>query len=194
MSTPTVLTQAGMAMITSDTDTTTVAEYSGKDGKYGFRSAGEVSFRVKGNQMMIAVPLEMLGIEGYKEINIQFKWADSTTKYDEMEDFYIDGDAAPLGRLNYTYQNYIPGVSEITYPNQPEDTTADTTVETEVEDTSVNTDVVTDADTSVAGDSEADTAIDSTTDKGCASAMGTMTVMTLMSVIALGAVCLKKKD
>ena len=55
------------------------------------------------------------------------------TSYDEMEDFYCDGDIAPLGRLNYVYQNYIPGVSEITYPEietEPE-TEAPTQPETE---------------------------------------------------------------
>ena len=50
---------------------------------------------------------------------MEFKWADSETVYNEMEDFYCDGDAAPLGRMNYVYQNYIPGVSEISYP-EPE--------------------------------------------------------------------------
>ena len=55
--------------------------------------------------------MEMLGIEYYNQLCMQFKWADSDTLLDEMADFYIDGDAAPLGRLNYVYQNYIPGVS-----------------------------------------------------------------------------------
>ena len=181
-----------------DAFTTTVAKYNGTDGAYGFESVGEVSYRAKGNQLMIQIPLEMLGYSDYEQIYFEFKWADSTSKINTMEQFYTDGDCAPLGRLNYIYQNYIPGVSEITYPEKPEDTTADTTVDTETADTSADTeatvdssaDVVTDADTSVAGDSEADT----TDNKGCASAMGTMTVMTLMSVIALGAVCLKKKD
>ena len=106
-----------------DADTTTVAKYNGNE----FETLGEVSYRVEGNQMMIAVPLEMLGIEGYKEINLEFKWADSETVYDEMEDFYCDGDIAPLGRLNYIYQNYIPGVSQITYPEG--ETVASTTSE-----------------------------------------------------------------
>ena len=91
--------------------TTTVAKYTGTDGAYAFDECGTVSYRVKGNQMMIAVPMEMLGVEFYNQISMQFKWADSDTLLDEMADFYIDGDAAPLGRLNYVYQNYIPGVS-----------------------------------------------------------------------------------
>ena len=113
--------------------TTTVAKYNGTDGAFSFETVGEVSYRAKDNEMMIAVPLSLLGIEGYKEIDIEFKWADSETVYDEMEDFYCGGDVAPLGRLNYVYQNYIPGVSQITYPEpetQPE-TEAPTDPETE---------------------------------------------------------------
>jgi hypothetical protein len=104
--------------------TTTVAKYNGEGGAFSFETVGEVSYRVKDNEMMIVVPLELLGIEGYKEINVEFKIADSETVYDEMEDFYCDGDIAPLGRLNYIYQNYIPGVSEISYETDAPETTA----------------------------------------------------------------------
>ena len=60
--------------------------------------------------MMIEVPLSMLGITNYKEIYVEFKWADADqkTKYTKIEDFYLYGDVAPLGRLNWIYQNYIP--------------------------------------------------------------------------------------
>ena len=126
-----------------DAFTTTVAKYNGADGKFGFESVGEVSYRVKDNEMMIAVPLEMLGIEGYKEIKVEFKWADSETSYDEMEDFYCDGDIAPLGRLNYVYQNYIPGVSQITYPEK--ETEPETETPTEPETQAPGTEAPTDA-------------------------------------------------
>jgi hypothetical protein len=85
----------------------------------------------------------MLGIEGYKEIKVEFKWADSETSYDEMEDFYCDGDIAPLGRLNYVYQNYIPGVSEITYPEK--ETEPETEAPTEPETQAPATEAPTDA-------------------------------------------------
>ena len=113
-----------------DAFTTTVAKYNGTGNTYSFTSVGEVSYRVKGNEMMIAVPLSMLGIENYKAINLEFKWADSLTSYDEMEDFYCDGDVAPLGRLNYTYQKYIPGVND---PELDTDIEIDTETETETE-------------------------------------------------------------
>ncbi len=211
---------------------TTVAEYIGRDNKYTFRNIGEVTYQVSGNKMMIAVPLSMVALDNYKEINIQFKWADSTTTYNEMEDFYIDGDAAPLGRLNYIYQNYIPGESVITYPGQPE-TEASTVIaaDTQPDDPMVETDTAGDAETSVDTDGEdkpveantdttmdtdadegtqanIDTTVDGTsdidntenmtddegdTDSGCSSVVA-LTSMTMMGMIALGAICLKKKD
>ena len=168
-----------------DTFTTTVAKYASELGLFKFEEIGEVSYRVKGNQMMITVPMEMLGIEGYKEINFQFKWADSKTTYDEMEDFYIDGDCAPLGRLNYVYQNYIPGVSEITYP-QTEETTVETETPTEPEDTDTPaTDV---SATEAPAESETQPAED-----GCASVMS-LSAIALMGVIALGGVMLRKRE
>ena len=58
--------------------------------------------------MMISVPLEALGITDYSKIYVEFKWVDSKVPVDTMERFYTSGDAAPLGRLNWIYQNYIP--------------------------------------------------------------------------------------
>ena len=101
-------------------NTTTVAKYSGRADAYSFKEVGEVSYRVEGNEMMVAVPQSMIGCDGYLELCMQFKWADSETSIDEMEDFYCDGDAAPLGRMNFVYQNYIPGVTEVKYPWETE--------------------------------------------------------------------------
>ncbi|MBE6649462.1 MAG: hypothetical protein E7614_08110 [Ruminococcaceae bacterium] len=83
---------------------TTVAKNTA-DGKFAFESVGEVEYQIKDNKMMIAVPLEMLNIEDYGNINIQFKWADSNEKITTMEGFYEFGDVAPLGRLNWIYRN-----------------------------------------------------------------------------------------
>ena len=92
---------------TKELDTTTVARYCGTDGSYAFEVIGEVSYRVEGNRMMISVPMEMLGISNPNGIKFEFKWADSRSLITTMEQFYTDGDAAPLGRLNYVYQNCI---------------------------------------------------------------------------------------
>ncbi len=88
---------------------TSVAKYDGDSNSYSFKVIGNVNYTVSGNEMMISVPLEMLGINNYNEICIEFKWfdADSGVYVNEMEDFYTYGDAAPLGRLNYVYQNCL---------------------------------------------------------------------------------------
>ncbi len=89
---------------------TTVASCTSNSGVLELNPIGKVTYRVEGAEMMIEVPLSMLGIKDYKQIYLEFKWADAdqNTKYTTMEDFYLYGDIAPLGRLNWIYQNYIP--------------------------------------------------------------------------------------
>ena len=173
-----------------DTFTTTVAKYNGTDGKYGFESVGEVSYRVKNNEMMIEVPLSLLGIEYYKAINIEFKWADSETVYDEMEDFYCDGDIAPLGRLNYIYQNYIPGV------NDPEpETTAPETTEAPTEPVTEPTTETTAQAPATEAPSESVT--ESVTDDekdGCGAIVGTAALLAMIALAGTALVCRKKED
>ncbi len=120
--------------------TTTVAKYCGKDGEFAFEKVGEIPYTLDKKQLMLSVPLEMLGIENSRAIEINFKWADSKKTYGTMEDFYIDGDAAPLGRLNFVYQNYLEGKSDITPEPEtdaqtpaPTESAADTPKESESE-------------------------------------------------------------
>ena len=101
-----------------DNFTTTLARYNGTDGAYSFEIVDEISYRAKGNQMMIAVPLEMLGITNPSGIKFDFKWVDSDSKMTTMEQFYTEGDTAPLGRLNYTFQNCLdPDTAEQYVPS-----------------------------------------------------------------------------
>ncbi len=89
---------------------TEIAACSSDGGKLVTSKVGEVSYLVNGCEMMICVPLDLLGIDDYEKIYVEFKWADADrgTKFSTMEDFYCYGDVAPLGRLNWIYQNYIP--------------------------------------------------------------------------------------
>ncbi len=179
-----------------DAFTTTVAKYNGDGNTFSFEEIGDVSYRAKSNEMMIAVPLSMLGIENYYEIEIEFKWADSETNYDEMEDFYCDGDVAPLGRLNYVYQNYIEGKSVPPVEETEPDTTPETPAESETE-----------AETPVESETEAETPADTTPEtpadttpvtepadkEGCASVVVGASAAALMSLVA-AAFVLRKKD
>ncbi len=159
-----------------DAFTTTLAKYSGKDGAYGFEDAGEISYRVKGNEMMISVPLELLGVTDYRQISLDFKWVDSTSHITSMEQFYTDGDCMPLGRMNYLYQTYIPGES-IFDSLSGDETTEETTPEADGEATETT---VTEADT-VASD-----------ESGCASSLSSL--LPLLAVVALGTRIIRKKE
>lgn len=87
---------------------TSIAKCSSKNGELKCTEICEVNFRIIGNEMMISVPLKTLGIYDYNKIYLEFKWADAKgIGYRKMEDFYIYGDVAPLGRLNWIYRNYI---------------------------------------------------------------------------------------
>ena len=105
-----------------DEFTTTVARYNGTDNAFSYEVIGEVSYRVKGNQMMIAVPLDMLGVQHPDYMNFHFKWVDSDSRITTMEQFYTEGDVAPLGRLNYVFNTVMPG----SVPPAEEDTEAPT--------------------------------------------------------------------
>ena len=160
-----------------DDFTTTVAKYNGTDGAYGFEAVGDVSYRVQGTEMMIEIPLSLLDIEGYMEINFEFKWADSRTLYDEMEDFYCDGDSAPLGRMNYVFQNYIPGVTHVTYPDP----------ETEAPETQAP--AITE---SLVSDTDPATQTDASASQGCGSVMGISLISVMLSLTA-AILCVSKK-
>ena len=109
-----------------DEFTTTVAKYNGEGNAFSFEVIGEVSYRVKGNQMMIAVPLELLDVEHCDYMNFHFKWVDSDSKMTTMEQFYTEGDVAPLGRLNYIFNTVMPGsVPPEEVETQPETETAE---------------------------------------------------------------------
>ena len=125
-----------------------MAKYNGTENAFSFEVIGEVSYRVKGNRMMISVPLELLGVEHCDYMNFNFKWVDSDSKITTMEQFYTEGDVAPLGRMNYVFNTVMPGstppseeeteaptetAGDVTEGTVPEDTTApaveDTTAE-----------------------------------------------------------------
>lgn len=170
-----------------DAFTTTLAKYNGQDGAYSFETAGEISYRAKGNEIMISVPLELLGITDYRQISLDFKWVDSTSQITTMEQFYTDGDCMPLGRMNYIYQTYIPGESvfeEIPGETDSEtDVVSDTEPETAPESPS---ETVAEQGTASATDTTADNS-----DSGCASALPFL--CPLLAVAAMGAWIVQKR-
>lgn len=71
-------------------------------GGYVWKEAGQAKFVVKGNTMQVAVPLAALGMKA-GHVSFEFKVADNVTGYSDIMDYYITGDSAPIGRLNFSY-------------------------------------------------------------------------------------------
>jgi hypothetical protein len=64
----------------------------------------QVGFRVQGNELMLAVPRRVLGLNGANSrVRFEFKWADNIQNDDSMDEFTVNGDSAPNGRFNYLY-------------------------------------------------------------------------------------------
>lgn len=68
-----------------------------------WEKCGDAEFSVDGKCMEIAVPRSSLGLSKKDRIALEFKWADNMKSEGDIYDFYISGDAAPLGRFNYLY-------------------------------------------------------------------------------------------
>ena len=160
-----------------DEFTTTVAKYNGTDGAFSFEVIGEVSYRAKGNQMMIAVPLELLGVTHCDYMNFNFKWVDSDSRITTMEQFYTEGDVAPLGRLNYVFNTVMPGTTPPAEEETgtPTESVGDVTEGTAPEDTTAS---------DVSSESETQPG-----KKGCGASLSAAAVLTA----AAAAVCLSKK-
>jgi hypothetical protein len=71
-------------------------------GGYQWQSVGKAEYSVKGNLMQVAIPLSALGLTA-EHCAFEFKIADHVTHCDDIMDYYVSGDSAPIGRLSYSY-------------------------------------------------------------------------------------------
>lgn len=71
-------------------------------GGYNWANAGNAQYKVFGNVMVVTVPLSALNLTADK-CYIRFKVTDNVTKPDDIMDYYVSGDCAPIGRLSYSY-------------------------------------------------------------------------------------------
>ena len=86
---------------------------------YGWEKCAEVSYKISGNQMEIAVPKSVLGVENSR-VNLEFKWMDNVISNDNpdiMDAFTREGDAAPGSRFNYVFKT----TEDIAYPTVPDE-------------------------------------------------------------------------
>ncbi len=73
-----------------------------QDG-WNWSEIGKVAFRVKGDQMELAIPRTRLNLPSDAPLDFEFKWIDNVPGSGDIMDFYSHGDVAPSGRFNYRY-------------------------------------------------------------------------------------------
>lgn len=76
-------------------------------------------FSVSGNQMMVAVPRALLGIDSHARID--FKWIDGWRADGEPLDYYQYGDAMPSGRFSFSYSDLDEGPAAAVEPPDGDD-------------------------------------------------------------------------
>ena len=81
-----------------DRTTTTLVK-----GEFEGETVGEISYLCENDQMHRAIPRKMLGLED-GSFELMFKWGDSTEKFTCVENFYENGNVAPLGRVYYPFK------------------------------------------------------------------------------------------
>ena len=71
---------------------------------WNWEKTAELSYRVEGDEMVIAVPLSALKIDNPKNFALDFKWIDNAVSEGDIQECLSDGDAAPNGRFRYRYE------------------------------------------------------------------------------------------
>lgn len=71
-------------------------------GGFNWTKVGDAEYKVYGNIILYKIPLATLGLTA-DDCYIHFKVADNLQKPDDIMDYYISGDVAPIGRMSYSY-------------------------------------------------------------------------------------------
>lgn len=83
----------------ADANTAFVEKY--ENGKW--EKIGKAQMKCEGKNLVLSVDRKTLGIENDADAKLEFKWADNIAS-DDIMDFYVNGDSAPRGRLNYLFE------------------------------------------------------------------------------------------
>jgi len=67
-----------------------------------WETVAECEYSYSGNQMHIAVPIDVLDLEA--KPSFYFHWMDNSQTLDNISEFFINGDSAPERRYNYSYK------------------------------------------------------------------------------------------
>lgn len=79
---------------------TSKIEKLGADGE-AESVAGNAKIRVNGKYLVVQIPRASVGLDQSK-FTLQFKVSDHVVGYTDILNYYVQGDSAPIGRLNYT--------------------------------------------------------------------------------------------
>jgi hypothetical protein len=71
-------------------------------GGYHWQKIADVKCRICNNTIQISVPRRFVEAER-RPFKLYFKWADNIQKPDDINDYYVSGDSAPIGRLAYAF-------------------------------------------------------------------------------------------
>lgn len=71
-------------------------------GGYNWKDSGNADYAIDGNIMQVSIPLSAIGLDS-RSCRFEFKVADNVTRYDDIMDYYVSGDSAPIGRLSFSY-------------------------------------------------------------------------------------------
>ena len=70
--------------------------------RFSEKSGGAVC-KYDTKSVVYKVPCNVLGVDSRKAFKLEFKWSDNRQS-DDVMDFYVNGDAAPRGRLNWLFE------------------------------------------------------------------------------------------
>lgn len=73
-------------------------------GGWSWEKKEDISYRVEGSEMELAIPLASLGIRDAGRFTIDFKWVDNALSSGDIQQCLSDGDSAPNGRFRYRYR------------------------------------------------------------------------------------------
>ncbi len=71
-------------------------------GGYVWETAGQAQYRVYGDSILYKIPLSALSLTK-ENCRLSIKATDNVTRYDDIMDYYVSGDSAPIGRFAYSY-------------------------------------------------------------------------------------------
>ena len=85
--------------------TTAALEKVAVNNKFEWSKTADCSCYLSGKTFAVKIALADLGISEREAFTVDFKVADGISEQGNIINYYIDGDCAPIGRLNYRYNS-----------------------------------------------------------------------------------------